>query len=78
MDTPDFRKGMYNTHFIEKNGEFLLVKRTCDRNCEDIALIATYAQYISRIEESKKLNAAPSEKKETNWKRQLRKFTSRI
>ena len=78
MNTPDFRKGEYNTHFIEKNSAFLLADGICDRKCEDIAMIATFAQYLSRLEGSKKTNAAPSEKKETNWKQQLRKFTSRI
>jgi acetyl-CoA carboxylase biotin carboxylase subunit len=78
MDTPDFRKGTYNTHFIEKNSDFLLTEGKCDRKCEDIAMIATFAQYLSRLEQSKKANVAPSEKTETNWKRQFRKFTSRI
>jgi len=78
MNTPDFRKGEYNTHFIEKNREFLLTDGICDRTSEDIALIATFAQYLSRLEDSKKTNAAPSERKETNWKRQVRKFISRI
>jgi len=78
MDTPDFRTGEYNTHFIEKNSGFLLSPGSCDRTCEDIAMIATFAQYLSRLEESRKLNAAFSENKETNWKRQIRKFTARI
>ena len=78
MDTPDFRNGNYNTHFIEKNTEFLMSDGTCNKNCEDIALIATFAEYLNRIEVSKKINAAPSVKKETNWKRQIRKFTSRM
>jgi len=78
MDTPDFRNGQYNTHFIEKNSEFLLSDGICDRKYEDIAMIATFAEYLSRIENSKKTNAAPSVKKETNWKRQIRKFTSRL
>jgi len=78
MDTPDFRKGEYNTHFIEKNSASLLAEAIYNKKNEDIALIATYAQFMSHLEDSKKTNAAPSEKKETNWKRQLRKFTSRI
>jgi len=78
MDTPDFRKGEYNTHFIEKNSATLLSEAVYNKKNEDIALIATYAQFMSHLEDSKKTNAAPSEKKETNWKRQLRKFTSRI
>ena len=78
MDTPDFRKGEYNTHFIEKNSEFLFADGICDRKCEDIAMIATFAEYLSRLEISKKTNAVPSERKVTNWKRQIRKFTSRM
>ncbi len=78
MDTPDFRSGRYNTHFIEKNSEFLMSEGKCDKKCEDIAMIATYAEYLDRIEISKKVNASPSPKKETNWKRQIRKFTSRM
>lgn len=78
MDTPDFKNGTYNTHFIEKNSEFLLSDGICDRSCEDMAMIATFAQYLSQFEISKIANAAPSEKRESNWKRQLRKFTARI
>ncbi len=78
MDTPDFRSGIYNTHFIEKNSEFLMSEGKCDKKCEDIAMIATYAEYLNRIEISKKVNASSLPKKETNWKRQIRKFTSRM
>jgi len=78
MDTPDFRKGGYNTHFIEKNRELLFAERICDRKFEDLALIATFAEYLSRLESIKRANAFPSEKRTTNWKRQIRKFTSRI
>ena len=77
MDTPDFRNGEYNTHFIEKNSEFLLADGICDKKCEDIAMIATYAEYISRLD-NKKTNSGTPIKKETNWKGQFRRFTSRI
>jgi acetyl-CoA carboxylase, biotin carboxylase subunit len=59
MNTEDFRKGKYNTHFIEKNSDFLLTDGICDRETEDMALIATFAQYVSQLEESKLKNAAP-------------------
>ena len=78
METPDFKTGKYNTHFIEKNSEFLLADGICDKKCEDIAMIATFAEYLTRFEESKITNTSPSVKKETNWKRQIRKFTSRM
>ena len=78
METPDFVNGKYNTHFIEKNSEFLHGENNCEKHLEDIAMIATFAAYLSRFETSKKMNTIPIEKPESNWKRQLRKFTARI
>ena len=78
METPDFVNGKYNTHFIEQNSEFLHGETNCETHCEDIAMIATFASYLSRFETSKKMNTIPIEKPESNWKRQLRKFTARI
>ncbi len=78
METPDFRKGEYNTHFIEKNAEFLVSNGSIDRKNEDMAIIATFAQYLSNLDNSKKVNAVTPVKKETNWKGQFRKFTSRF
>ena len=78
MENPDFRSGKYNTHFIEKNSAFLLAVNKENANDDDLALIATFAEYIFRLEDSKKSTVAHTGKKETNWKRQLRKFTSRI
>ncbi len=78
MESEDFRSGKYNTHFIEKNSAFLHADGICEKQIEDIAMIATFAEYYTRFEESKITNSTPSVKKETNWKRQIRKFTSRI
>jgi acetyl-CoA carboxylase biotin carboxylase subunit len=55
METPDFRNGTYNTHFIEKNEEFLNSKVTCDEHCEDIALIAAFFEHASRLQVVKKV-----------------------
>ena len=78
METPDFVEGKYNTHFIEKNKELLHGEPVCEKHCEDIAMIATFAEYLHMIEVSKKTNSISNEKLESNWKRQLRKLTSRI
>jgi acetyl-CoA carboxylase biotin carboxylase subunit len=50
METPAFVDGKYNTHFIEENIDFLLSKRNCDKNCEDIAIIAGFIEYLSKLE----------------------------
>ncbi len=55
METPDFRNGTYNTHFIEKNEEFLKSKVKCDVHCEDIALIAAFMEHSSKITHSKQV-----------------------
>ncbi|MDD2798321.1 MAG: acetyl-CoA carboxylase biotin carboxylase subunit [Bacteroidales bacterium] len=54
MDTPDFVSGKYDTHFIEKNSDFLLkttYEGTKDET-EDIAIIAAYVDYILNLEEN--------------------------
>jgi len=55
METPDFRNGTYNTHFIEKNEEFLSNKINCDKHCEDIALIAAFIEHSSRLQKAKEV-----------------------
>jgi acetyl-CoA carboxylase biotin carboxylase subunit len=53
METPDFRNGTYNTHFIEKNEEFLNSKFKCDTHCEDISLIAAFIEHSTRLKNAK-------------------------
>ena len=55
METPDFKNGTYNTHFIEKNEEFLNSKFKCDTHCEDIALIAAFFEHSTRIKNAKQV-----------------------
>lgn len=54
MDTPDFVQGKYDTHFIEKNSNFLLEKtyEQAQGDTEDIAIIAAYMDYILNLEEN--------------------------
>lgn len=52
MESADFRQGKYNTHFIEKNLKFLTDERVCDDLCEDVAIMAVMAAYLSRQEEA--------------------------
>ncbi len=54
MGTPDFVQGKYDTGFIAKNGENLQ-KRLSQSNIEteNIALIASYIDYLMNLEENK-------------------------
>ncbi len=45
MDCPDFVNGKYDTGFIEKNMDFLIEKEVCDKNCEDMTIIAAFLEY---------------------------------
>ena len=55
METPDFRNGTYDTHFIEKNEAFLTTKVKCDNHCEDIALIAAFIEHSSRVQKARQV-----------------------
>jgi acetyl-CoA carboxylase biotin carboxylase subunit len=66
MDTPDFKKGKYNTHFIEKNKEFLMAPQKKTPKIEDIAIMTVFIDYIRKIDsfETKVI----SKKDKSNWK----------
>lgn len=66
MESPVFRSGKYNTHFIEDNSDFLFMPHDCDGYCEDIALIAAYLEHTTKLE---KIKTSESETKSTSrWK----------
>jgi len=50
MDNQSFVEGKYNTHFIEENAEYLMTKRRCGTECEDMAFIAAFIDYIDKME----------------------------
>jgi len=66
MDCPDFKSGNYNTHFIEKNYDFLMEKTACTGTCEEVSMIAAFIDYLD------KLNCVQPEKIKhklgNNWK----------
>jgi acetyl-CoA carboxylase, biotin carboxylase subunit len=49
MDIPDFIEGKYNTHFIENNAEKLFHPKFCGIECEDMAMIACFIDYLDKI-----------------------------
>jgi acetyl-CoA carboxylase biotin carboxylase subunit len=73
METPDFKNGTYNTHFIEENEEFLNGKVKCDKYSEDIGLIAAFIEHSKRLQQAKQV--APHERTvgEKGWKHRGRR-----
>jgi len=49
MDAPGFIEGTYNTHFIEDNHQRLFTSRPCGTECEDMALIAAFIDYLDKL-----------------------------
>ncbi|MBW6460405.1 MAG: acetyl-CoA carboxylase biotin carboxylase subunit [Bacteroidales bacterium] len=50
MDTPDFREGKYNTHFIEKNHDFLFTLPKINSRVEDVAIMTVFYDYMVKID----------------------------
>lgn len=52
METAAFVHGNYNTHFIQENEAFLLSPKTAIAECEDMAMIATFINYLDVLEKN--------------------------
>ncbi len=50
MDVPEFLEGKYSTDFIEKNIDRLFTPKHCGIECEDMALIACFMDYLDKLE----------------------------
>ncbi|MCU4176132.1 acetyl-CoA carboxylase biotin carboxylase subunit [Carboxylicivirga sp. N1Y90] len=50
MKADDFVNGKYDTHFIEKNMDFLMMDDDCSDYCEDIALLVAYLDYTEKMD----------------------------
>jgi acetyl-CoA carboxylase, biotin carboxylase subunit len=68
MDAPAFRSGNYNTHFIEDNLVMLLTESDCDDQCEDIALIAAYVDYMDKLDKVKQTVSLATLRHGADWK----------
>ena len=66
MDTPDFVKGKYNTHFIEKNKDLLFVTQKPDNQIEDVAIIAAFMDYQNKTQQMEAKSF--SKNGQSNWK----------
>jgi len=50
MQHPEFVSGNYNTHFIDNNIKDLISGDECDGDCEDIAIMTAFVDYIRKID----------------------------
>jgi len=67
MTTPDFIEGKYDTHFIEKNKEFLETKPSKNEKLEDIVAITAYLDYLSNINKIVE-KSKPEQTQKSKWK----------
>lgn len=66
METPDFVKGQYNTHFVEDNFDFLMTQPEYEGDNEDVAIITAFINYTDRLD---KMQPEPIKKNMAkNWK----------
>lgn len=66
MECPDFVNGQYNTHFVDKNIDFLLFPEKHDEKIEDVAIIAAFIDYATKIK--KREDKIFSKNGKSNWK----------
>lgn len=74
MEAKDFVEGNYDTHFIEKNMDFLMSEDDCSDYCEDIALLVAYLDYTEKMKLTD--NASEKSKPTSPWKEYSRKKNS--
>ena len=74
MNTPDFIRGKYDTHFIENNKELLMSKSIPHyTEYEDIALIAAIFDYIRKLQKIQPLELIHNGNGNSAWKAYGRK-----
>jgi acetyl-CoA carboxylase biotin carboxylase subunit len=66
MDASDFKKGRYNTHFIQDNEEQLKPTNTATDKIKDVVAITAFVDYINKLEP--KLTAKNGSAQISNWK----------
>ena len=73
MDTPDFYKGKYDTHFIENNKDRLMPEGLKpDALSEDMAIIAAFIDYTNKLEKLRPITLTPKNGN-SGWKNYGRK-----
>lgn len=73
MEADDFVKGNYDTHFIENNMDFLMEKRKCSSDCEDVAMITSFLHHYANVT----TNTASSQQEDCGEKSEWKQFGKR-
>lgn len=68
MFTPDFVKGEYNTLFIAKNAKMLQRSNGHNEEIENIAMIASYIDYLMNLEENTPNNTDCDNRPISRWR----------
>jgi acetyl-CoA carboxylase, biotin carboxylase subunit len=66
MDTPDFKSGKYNTHFIDMNRDFLFTMPPINPRVEDVAIMSVFVDYLGKVNSSQTKVMAKNDR--SNWK----------
>jgi len=66
MDTPDFIKGKYNTHFIEQNEDTLMASQMENSRNEDVAAMTVFLHYLAKVDTFQTKVISKHDK--NNWK----------
>jgi acetyl-CoA carboxylase, biotin carboxylase subunit len=66
MDAPDFREGKYNTHFIEKNHDYLFTPPKINPRVEDVAIMTVFYDFMVKLEGFQTKTMAKNGR--SNWK----------
>ena len=68
IDVPDFKKGNYNTYFIERNQKRLQPRQGFKNDSEPMAVIAAYIDYLMNVEENKPNGVNEESSALTRWR----------
>lgn len=66
MDVPAFRKGKYNTHFIQDNQKHLEPKSTAKQKVKDVVAITAFIDFMNRRESARQKGQTVNSV--SNWK----------
>ena len=66
MEVPSFVEGKYNTHIIQDNADYLEPRETKSQKLKDVAAIATFVDYLSKLDQHKQPVSETSNG--SNWK----------
>ena len=67
MESSDFLSGNYDTGFIEKNSDQLFSRQDCNIQCQDVAMVVAYVDYLTRLTQHHP--AVTQKNGESGWKK---------